>query len=76
MSIRGRGGNRKVTHNTICDSWPMITIISRYSDSVITILLQDKYIMMRHGICLTEEYKMHKYKTFVCPTDVVKAEVG
>ena len=39
-----RGGNHRVPHDTICNTWPTIPIILRYSDSAIINILWDNPI--------------------------------
>ncbi len=58
-----RVGNLRGTHNTGCDKWPSVMIISQCSDSLIISILQDSSIMRHCDICLTEEYKMQTLKT-------------
>ena len=57
MAILTRGGNHRVPHDTIRDTWPTILIISRHSDSAIINLLLDNPIRIHHDVCLTMNTK-------------------
>ncbi len=53
-----RDGNRRVTHGMMCSKWPKIIILTQYSNSRITDILQDSLIMIHHDVCLTGEQNM------------------
>ncbi len=53
----------RVTHDRIRDTWLMITIISRYRDSVIIDISQDNHTKMHHDNCQSEEYRMQTSHT-------------
>ncbi len=57
-----RGGNYRVTHDSIHNTWPTITIISGYSNSSMTDISLDNQIVIQNYICLTEKYKIYIHK--------------
>ena len=50
---RDRGGNHSLPHYTIRNAWPVIPIISRYSNSSIIYILLDNPITQHHDIWYT-----------------------
>ena len=51
------GGNHKVPHDMVHDTWLTIPIISQYSNSAIINILLDNPIMIHHDIGLTMNTK-------------------
>ena len=59
------GGNHRVPYHTICDTWPKIPIILRYSNFAIIIIFLDNPLTKYHQFKYIFEYKIAIKKCWI-----------